>query len=228
MRTPLSSIIFFVKQIILAFQVHTITEQEKTQSLKYCKLMLSQLYFLQSFVEDLLDLRQIKDGAFSLSSTPFDPNETFDLICSSFEPQVQLKGLQLVYNTFDGYELPKLVGDGKRFQQVVINLVRNAMKFTLNGSIQIKARYCVQQQQIKVSVKDTGSGIAEQDFPKLFTRFGKLKRTAKSNSAGIGLGLMIVKQIVESGGGQIKVKSDGLGKGSKFSFTMQMDQLVDA
>ena len=84
------------------------------------------------------------------------------------------------------------------------------MKFTLAGSIRIKARYCYEQALIKVSVTDTGSGIAAQDFPKLFTRFGKLKRTAADNRTGIGLGLTIVKQIVESGGGQIKVKSDGL------------------
>ena len=64
-------------------------------------------------------------------------------------------------------------------------------------------------------------------MPKLFTRFGKLKRTAAINSAGIGLGLMIVKQIVETGGGQIKVKSDGLEKGSKFSFSMQMVALTE-
>ena len=64
-------------------------------------------------------------------------------------------------------------------------------------------------------------------MPKLFTRFGKLKRTAAINSAGIGLGLTIVKQIVESGGGHIKVKSAGLEKGSKFSFSMKMDHVIE-
>ena len=103
----------------------------------------------------------MRDGAFSLSSTPFDPNETFNMIFSSFVPQLQFKGVQLIYNTADGGKLPKLVGDGKRFQQVIINLVKNAMKFTIVGSIQIKAKYCNTQSLIKVSVIDTGSGIAE-------------------------------------------------------------------
>ena len=79
-----------------------LTEQQKAESLKYCKLMLSQIYLLQSFVEDLLDLRQMRDGAFSLSSAPFDPNETFELICSSFEPQVQVKRVKLIFATANG------------------------------------------------------------------------------------------------------------------------------
>ena len=83
------------------------------------------------------------------------------MIFSSFVPQLQFKGVQLIYNTADGGKLPKLVGDGKRFQQVIINLVKNAMKFTIEGSIQIKAKYCNTQSLIKVSVIDTGSGIAE-------------------------------------------------------------------
>ena len=77
-----------------------------------------------------------------------------------------------------------------------------------------------------VNVIDTGSGIAREDFPKLFTRFGKLQRTAKINSVGIGLGLTMVKQIVESGGGTVGVHSDGVNKGSTFSFSMHMEEAV--
>ena len=71
-------------------------------------------------------------------------------------------------------------------------------------------------------MKDTGSGIDKADFGKLFTRFGKLKRTAVQNSDGIGLGLTIVKQIVESSCGAVDVQSEGIGKGSLFRVSMQM------
>ena len=71
---------------------------------------------------------------------------------------------------------------------------------------------------------DTGAGIAQEDFPKLFTRFGKLQRTAKLNHEGIGLGLTIVKRIVEQSGGEISVVSDGPGHGSCFCFSMLMEQ----
>ena len=71
-------------------------------------------------------------------------------------------------------------------------------------------------------MKDTGVGIAAEDLPKLFTRFGKLHRTAKMNSEGIGLGLTIVRQIVDQSGGDIEVHSDGLGFGSTIKFSMEM------
>ena len=76
-----------------------------------------------------------------------------------------------------------------------------------------------------VHIEDSGAGIAQEDIPKLFTRFGKLHRTAEMNSAGIGLGLLIVKQIVESCQGDIIAESEGVDKGSLFIFSMRMDKL---
>ena len=67
---------------------------------------------------------------FNLVREPFDLNETFDLICNTFEPMLRAKQVKLIYTTENGF-LPKLIGDGKRFKQVVINLVRNASKFTM-------------------------------------------------------------------------------------------------
>ena len=78
---------------------------------------------------------------------------------------------------------------------------------------------------LKVTVRDTGTGIAPKDIPKLFTRFGKLQRTAAINSEGLGLGLTIVKQIIELYGGSIDVQSEGLGKGSEFSFKLLLDSV---
>ena len=74
-----------------------------------------------------------------------------------------------------------------------------------------------------MEISDTGAGIAKEDIGKLFTRFGKLQRTAEINSEGLGLGLTIVKQIVESAKGEITVESPGVGLGSTFSFSMLMD-----
>ena len=92
--------------------------------------------------------------------------------------------------------LPRLVGDKKRFRQVLINLVKNAVKFTNRGdTISVIAAYEPRTEMLTVDVTDTGFGITAEDYPKLFTRFGKLQRTAKMNSEGIGLGLTIVKHI---------------------------------
>ena len=112
------------------------------------------------------------------------------------------------------------MGDERRLKQVLINLVKNAFKFTKEGYIQIQACYNKEESMLIVYVIDTGAGIAEEDFPKMFTRFGKLHRTAQQNNEGIGLGLMIVKQIVEASGGDICFHSDGPGLGSTFCFSM--------
>jgi len=79
----------------------------------------------------------------------------------------------------------------------LINLVRNAIKFTKKGSIEIKASYNKILQSIVIHVKDSGVGIKREEFPMLFTRFGKLQRTVEMNSDGIGMGLNIVKQILD-------------------------------
>ena len=81
----------------------------------------------------------------------------------------------------------------RRFQQVMINLVKNALKFTTRGQIKISASYSFALCSIIVHVMDSGRGIAQEDFPKLFKKFGTLHRTAEMNSDGIGLGLTIVK-----------------------------------
>ena len=78
-----------------------------------------------------------------------------------------------------------------------------------------------------VDVKDTGAGIAPGDFSKLFTRWGKLHRTSAQNSEGLGLGLTIVEQIVKLNNGTIKALSEGVGKGSCFTFTMQLPQALN-
>ena len=80
---------------------------------------------------------------------------------------------------------------------MLLNIIKNATKFTLKGTIEVKANYDVKSSNLIVHVKDTGAGIAPEDIPNLFSRFGKLHRTAEMNHEGIGLGLTIVKQIVE-------------------------------
>ena len=89
--------------------------------------------------------------------------------------------------------MPKILGDERRFKQVLINLVKNALKFTITGSITIKACYENLSKSLVVHVVDTGTGIAHDDLGKLFSKFGKLHRTADLNHEGIGLGLEIVK-----------------------------------
>ena len=114
---------------------------------------------------------------------------------------VSLKNVQ-VFESFGSFSnqasagiIPKwLVGDERRFKQVLINLIKNALKFTKKGSIDIRTSYHpLENQMLKVQVIDTGVGIAAEEIDALFTRFGKLQRTADMNNEGIGLGLTIVE-----------------------------------
>jgi len=122
-------------------------------------------------------------------------------------------------------DTPLLIGDVRRLKQVLINLVKNSIKFITDdqfGLIEIVARYERDREMLRVDVKDNGRGISPDDIDSLFKRFGKLQRTAEMNNEGVGLGLTIVKQIVESCNGKVSVRSPGVGKGTTMSFSMQM------
>ena len=109
-----------------------------------------------------------------------------------FAPKAEAKGIKIIVKA---NVLPENVfGDERRFKQVLINLVKNSLKFIAEGGVvAIDASYGADQQMLIVSVTDTGVGISPEDLPKLFTRFGKLHRSSEMNHDGIGLGLTIVK-----------------------------------
>ena len=264
MRTPLGSALFFLTQILALLA--SVSVDPKVH--RYLQLVVSQLTFIESFVEDLLDLRQMRDGVFSLVEEVFNPKEVIELVFSVFKPQADAKNIRLDFQivrdlvapsteqtaepsqllddlTYDkdasnhpmngslkystdciNFEMPKVIGDERRFKQVLINLVKNALKFTVFGSISIKACYNNATRSLNVHVIDTGAGIAPSEIFQLFSKFGKLHRTANMNNNGIGLGLTIVKQIVEKSGGKITVYSEGVGKGSTFSFNMKMNTIA--
>lgn len=83
-----------------------------------------------------------------------------------------------------------------RLKQILINLVKNALKFTIQGHIKVIAAYDIATKMLKIHVADSGAGIRREDIDKLFSMFGKLRRTAEKNSEGIGMGLMICQKLV--------------------------------
>ena len=111
---------------------------------------------------------------------------------------------------------------------MLINLVRNSLKFTNEGAIRVEASYNQVDQELIIHVTDSGVGIDIEDIEKLFTRFGKLQRTSQMNSDGVGLGLTIVKKVVEANHGQIEVVSEGCGRGSSFILSMKMKAVEEA
>jgi len=122
--------------------------------------------------------------------------------------------------------LPLLYGDKRRLQQVLINLVKNSLKFTHEGKITIRASYSRVSEKLTIKIIDTGMGIAKEDQAKLFQAFGKLNDDVNKrlNTGGIGLGLTICQALVTQNGGQIKVYSEGPGKGTTFEFYFTLKQ----
>ena len=192
-------------------------------------------------MNDLLDAKQIESGSFKPKFEEFAPSEVFYFVTEMFQEQAQMQKtsiriVELEAASHDKASLVKydrkqlreaklpgvLHGDCMRLKQILINLVKNALKFTNSGSICVFVAFDSLEQLLKVHVVDTGKGIDPREMDQLFTKFGKLKRTAKQNSEGIGLGLLICKGLVEGSGGSMLVESDGVDKGSTFGFTMRM------
>jgi len=173
-------------------------------------------------VNEMLDVSRIESGRVKLALKLFDPVVLLADIQNEFHARAQENGIQLRLEKIG--VVPQVTADSEKIQQVIENLVGNAMKFTpKDGSITM--RIASTDSAITISITDTGAGIGDEDMPKLFHKFGRLEHSLvsmKSNSTG--LGLYIAKQYVELHGGTISAASQ-LGKGSTFTFSLPITPL---
>lgn len=171
---------------------------------------------LNSLVEELLDLGRLESGRLSLDYRAIDPAELIERTVERLRHQLENAGLTIEIET--PASMAPAVIDGPRIEQVLLNLIQNAIKFTPpGGSIQIRAAET--GGTLRIDVIDTGVGIAEDELPRLFERFYKSDRARRST--GTGLGLAIAKHIVLTHGGKITVKSR-LGRGSTFTIELPL------
>jgi len=173
---------------------------------------------LSLLVQDVLDLSQLKAGTLKIANGEFFIKEIFQSIVDLFIEKYENKGIYL--NLIIHNSVPeKIISDKNRIKQVLMNLVSNALKFTLNGGVEIYVQnYESNDSLIQVQVQDSGVGIGSEDMSKLFTEFGRLDSHSKLNPNGVGLGLNICKHIVEKLGGNIEVESR-INCGTIFTFT---------
>ena len=171
---------------------------------------------LLALINDLLDLSKIEAGSMRLHREMISAREVTDSVMSKLEPSAEKKGLELVNRTAD--EL--MYADPLRLQQILINLIGNAIKFTQHGTIQVGSELI--DGFVQLTVADTGSGIAAEDLPVIFDKFSQIDSSSTRNLGGSGLGLAITKQLVQLHGGEISVTSQ-LGKGSQFVFTIPVN-----
>ena len=175
---------------------------------------------LLSIINDILDLSKIESGKLELEHAPFDLTAVVEATVELMAPAAHAKGLELTY--WLEPEVPeRVVGDEARVRQVLLNLVGNAVKFTVEGEIAVRVsagREPNGAARLYVSVTDTGIGIQEDEVPHLFQSFTQADSSTTRKFGGTGLGLAIAKSIVELMQGQIGVESVP-GRGSRFWFT---------
>ena len=171
----------------------------------------------------MLDLKLLEQGQFVARKETFKTADVFQFVFKIFEFQAKLQDSTISFEAKGNKPLPdSLIGDQIHLKQVLVNLIKNALKFSQRQEIKIQAKYEAREQLLHVAVIDKGRGIKADEMANLFTFFGKIKRTERDNLDGIGMGLTICHKIVERNGGSIDVFSEGENQGSTFLFTMQM------
>jgi signal transduction histidine kinase/DNA-binding LacI/PurR family transcriptional regulator/AraC-like DNA-binding protein len=174
---------------------------------------------LDGLIRDVLDLTRSQMGQLKLMKNPTDLVQVLNAVALIGEELAHGKGLQWKYLVPD--RLPRVLGDQARLQQVVLNLVTNAVKFTARGQVSLKAT--VNDDGITVSVADTGLGVPLEEQQVIFDEFRQSERTVGHEYGGLGLGLAICRQLVELHGGTIGVKSSGVeNTGSIFFITLPL------
>jgi signal transduction histidine kinase len=176
---------------------------------------------LIELVNDLLDASKLESGTMRLDITAFDLREVIkELHETMLQPLAKEKEIKLV-ETFPD-DLPLIEADRAKLRRILLNLLSNALKFTgKGGRVEISAE--CEMERVRISVSDTGVGIAAEDLARLFDKYEQTRSRATRGEKGTGLGLYITKQLVELHGSEIRVSSE-FGKGSIFSFTLPVKQ----
>ena len=212
LRTPLNGIIGLAESLFEG--VAGPVNKEMKQNLS---LIVSSGKRLSSLVNSILDFAKLKNHSLDLHLKPMDIHSVADVVIRISKPLLAGKNLFLINNI--PKSSPFVLADENRLQQILHNLVGNAIKFTETGFIEINAS--VIDQKMEIVVADTGIGIPEEKREIIFREFEQIDSSASRVYGGTGLGLAITKQLVELHGGTLRVESVE-GKGSKFFFTLPL------
>jgi len=211
LRTPLTSIKGYAS-ILLAGKLGDIPQEVKERLEKINKHSDN----LVRFINDLLDISRIEAGRVQMTFDKHNIATLVENIRDLLAPQMKEKNIQFSVNLAD--QIPILLIDGSQIERVFINLLGNAVKFTpVNGSITLRGTR--QNNEVLFEITDTGIGIKEADAPRLFDEFYRVDNEINQNVKGSGLGLTLVKNIVEAHGGKIWLNSKP-SQGTTFYFTL--------
>jgi signal transduction histidine kinase len=175
---------------------------------------------LLGLINDLLDQAQMEAGKLTISMGSVKPSELLENLHGLLDKTASDKNLSLTSEMDD--HLPEtLIGDAARLQQILVNLVTNAIKFTEQGEVRVRLLHLPEQKKWGIEVSDTGRGIPSTELPHIFETFRQVDGTATRTSGGFGLGLAIVKQLVNLMNGEVDVASQ-MEQGTTFTITLPL------
>ena len=218
LRTPLSAIIGFAE--ILHREL--LIKAREPKHADYCRVIHQSGEHLLSLVKDLLDVSRIESGNLNIVPEPFSLNEVAISALETLRPQADAKRISLVSNLDS--RLPELLADRRATKQILINLLSNAVKFTTEGGHVAIAAKAVGR-SIEISVTDDGIGVAPEHLTRIAQPFYQVETSYARQNEGVGLGLSIVRGLVDLHQGEFRIESEP-GRGSRFIVVLPAD--IDA
>jgi signal transduction histidine kinase len=209
LRTPLTAIKGFI-ELVLDGDAGPVADTQR----EFLEVAARNADRLGSVINDILDVSRIESQGLEIRLDPTDLGAVLEDVASTFRLMAHNKGLTLRHEVAD---LPKVLGDASRLVQVFSNLLSNAIKYTPGGEVGIRATAA--GDRVEVVVHDAGIGLTEEEQGQLFTKFFRGRNPVVTDSGGTGLGLVIVKGILDKHQGTIHVESRA-GEGTRFRVTL--------
>jgi two-component system phosphate regulon sensor histidine kinase PhoR len=211
LRTPLSAIRGYAETLLNG------ALEDASNNRKFVETILSQTMRLSNIASDLLVLSELDSGAAAGEPGPISLREVMESALHTVQSEAALRGVHLNRGEFQDV---RVLGYRFRLEQALVNLLDNAVKFNRRGGEVTVACGYTEDGRVRISVQDTGIGIASEDLKRIFERFYRVDRARSRPAGGTGLGLPIVKEVIERMGGSVEVESQ-LGRGSTFTIMLQ-------
>lgn len=211
LRTPLNAILGF-SHLVLGNIYGSINEDQKYA----LEGVIRNADDLRKLIDNLLDLSKIESGKAPLKIAPVEIPALIEDISAGLQSLLEKKSLYLQY---EKKALPLIQSDGDKIKQILVNLLSNAIKFTPEGGVTVEMEDRPERERVEIRLQDTGIGIKPEDLAKIFNAFHQVDGTPTREFGGSGLGLTIVKQLVDLLKGEISVESE-YGKGSTFILSL--------
>lgn len=214
LKTPLN-VIFSALQVLELYN-------NNNRTIKYSKIMKQNCYRLLRLINNLIDISKIDSGFFKLNLGNYNIIGIIEDITLSVTDFIEAKGLSIIFDT--EVEEKIISCDPDKIERIILNLLSNAIKFT-NPKGEIKVNIYDKEEFVNIVIEDTGIGIPEDKQEVIFEKFKQVDKSLQRNYEGSGIGLFLVKSLVEMHGGSIKIQST-LGHGSKFSILIPAKLIV--